>query len=88
MIHEPEMLVALIGKRVRYAGEEFELTDLLFEEGLLILSSAEGETVQEDSYGRPSRLVPSSQELRFRDAQGQPGSVWDELVFLDGPLSG
>jgi len=86
MINEPEILICLIGRRVRYLNEEYEVIDLLVEEGLIILSSAGGEDVQEDSYGRPNRLVPRSQQLRFRDAHGQPTSIWVELTFLDGPL--
>jgi len=88
MIDEPDTLIRLIGQRVRYMGEEYEVTDLLSEEGLMILSSEDGEDVQEDSYGRPSRLVPKRQQLRFRDVHGQPTGVWEDLAFLDGPLPG
>jgi len=88
MIGEPEALIRLIGQRVRYLDEEYEVTDLLVEEGLMILSSADGDQVQEDSYGRPNRLVPRCQQLRFRDVHGEPTSIWVELSFLDGPLLG
>jgi len=88
MIDDPGMLICLIGQRVRYMGEEYEVTDLLAAEGLVILSSADGEDVQEDSYGRPSRMVPKRLELYFRDAHGQPTSIWEDLAFLDGPLAG
>jgi len=86
MVNAPEILICLIGQRVRYMQEEYEVTDLLVEEGLLILSSSEGEDVQEDCYGRPSRLVPRRHQLRFRDVHGQPSAIWQELAFLDGPL--
>ncbi|PIP02063.1 MAG: hypothetical protein COW18_06220 [Zetaproteobacteria bacterium CG12_big_fil_rev_8_21_14_0_65_54_13] len=88
MIDKPESLISLIGRRVRYLNEEYEVTDLLVEEGLMILSSADSEQVQDDSYGRPSRLVPKREQLRFRDAHGQSTSIWEELAFLDGPLPG
>jgi len=86
LIEDQDALARLIGQRVRYLNEEYEITDLLPEEGLLILSADEGSDVQEDSYGRPNRLVPKRQNLRFRDAEGCPSSIWDELAFLDGPL--
>ncbi|OIO73997.1 MAG: hypothetical protein AUJ57_03290 [Zetaproteobacteria bacterium CG1_02_53_45] len=86
MIEDVEALSRLIGKRVRYLDEEYEVTDLLPEEGLLILSADVGSDVQEDSYGRPSRLVPKRHNLKFRDAEGHPSSIWSELAFLDGPL--
>jgi len=86
LIQNHDALARLIGQRVRYLNEEYEVTDLLPEEGLLILSADEGTDVQEDSYGRPNRLVPKRQNLKFRDAEGYPSSIWDELAFLDGPL--
>lgn len=88
LIDEPAMLMQLIGLRVRYLGEEFEVVDLLVEEGLVILSSSDDDEVQEDCYGRPSRLVPRCEQLHFRDPHGQPTSIWQEMVFLDGPLPG
>jgi len=86
LIEDHDALARLIGQRVRYLGEEYEVTDLLPEEGLMILSADEGSDVQEDSYGRPHRLVPRRQNLKFRDAEGCPSSIWEELAFLDGPL--
>ncbi len=86
LIQNHDALARLIGQRVRYLNEEYEVTDLLPEEGLMILSADEGTDVQEDSYGRPNRLVPKRQNLKFRDAEGCPSSIWDELAFLDGPL--
>jgi len=81
-----QSLQQLIGRRVRYMGKAYEVTDLLLEDGLLILSSNEGEDVQEDSYGRPHRMVPQQKNLRFRDADKQATHIWDDLIFLDGPL--
>ncbi|PJA31517.1 MAG: hypothetical protein CO187_09030 [Zetaproteobacteria bacterium CG_4_9_14_3_um_filter_53_7] len=86
MIEDVEALSRLIGKRVRYLDAEYEVTDLLPDEGLLILSADVGSDVQEDSYGRPNRLVPKRHNLKFRDAEGNPSSIWSELTFLDGPL--
>ena len=86
MIEDYNALARLIGQRVRYLNEEYEVTDLLPEEGLLILSSDQGSDVQEDSYGRAHRLVPKRQNLKFRDAEGNPSSIWNELAFLDGPI--
>ncbi len=86
LIDDYDALARLIGQRVRYLNEEYEVTDLLPEEGLLIISSDDGSDVQEDSYGRPHRLVPKRQNLKFRDAEGNPSSIWDELAFLDGPV--
>jgi len=86
LIENHDALAGLIGQRVRYLNAEYEVTDLLPEEGLIILSADEGTDVQEDSYGRPNRLVPKRQNLKFRDAEGCPSSIWDELAFLDGPL--
>lgn len=86
LIDDDASLRRLIGRRVSYLGKSYEITDLMPEEDLLILSADEGADVQEDSYGRAHRLVPHQQNLRFRDAEGHPTHIWDEMAFLDGPL--
>ncbi len=87
-LKDEQSLRQMIGRRVRYMGKSYEITDLLFEDDLLILSSNDGMDVQEDSYGRPSRMVPQQQSLRFRDADKQATHIWDDLIFLDGPMEG
>jgi len=86
MIDDVEKMSSLIGRRVRYQRTDYEVTDILPDEGLIILSADEGSDVQDDSYGRPHRLVPKRHNLHFRDAEGHPTSIWEDLAFLDGPL--
>ncbi|HKI61269.1 MAG TPA: hypothetical protein VKA31_03155 [Mariprofundaceae bacterium] len=88
MVDDAEAMCLLIGRRVRYLDVEYEVTDLLPAEGLMILSADDGDDVQEDIYGRPHRLVPKRQNLRFRDAEGHPTGIWQDMAFLDGPLIG
>lgn len=76
----------LIGRRVHYLDQPYEITDFVPDEDLIILSADEEAALQEDSYGRASRMVPKQQPLRFRDAEGHPTHIWQELAFLDGPL--
>ncbi|RMH61179.1 MAG: hypothetical protein D6678_04020 [Zetaproteobacteria bacterium] len=83
-----EALRALVGRRVRYLGREYEISDLLLEDGLMILSSHEHSETQDDAYGRAHRLVPRQQKLKIRDAQGCPTHVWEDMIFLDGPVAG
>lgn len=87
MVRDIAELPRLIGRRVRYRDDDYEITDLLPEEGLMILSSVDGVCdVQDDSFGRAHRLVPKRQNLKFCDSDGRPTSVWEELTFLDGPM--
>jgi len=86
LIDDHAEMLRLIGRPVRYLDETYEVTDLLLEEGLLILSAELACDVQEDSFGRARRLVPKRQNLKFRDAEGHPSSIWDDISFLDGPL--
>lgn len=86
MINDVETMSRLIGRRVRYQMADYEVTDILPDEGLIILSADEGSDVQDDSYGRPHRLVPKRHNLHFRDAEGHPTSIWEDMAFLDGPL--
>jgi len=85
-LNNEQKLRDLIGRRVRYMGKSYEITDLLLEDDLLILSSDEGMDVQDDSYGRPHRMVPHQKNLRFRGTDNQATHIWDDLIFLDGPM--
>lgn len=87
LVEDATALRKLIGRRVNYMGQGYEIIDFLIEDDLLILSGDEGADVQEDSYGRAHRLVPHQHNLRFRDADGHATHVWEELSFLDGPIN-
>ncbi len=79
-----DALRALVGRKIRYLGEDYEITDLLADEDMLILSSSSSESVQDDCFGRATRMVPKQQKLRFRDIEGKPTVIWEEFTFLDG----
>ncbi|OIO69583.1 MAG: hypothetical protein COW19_06790 [Zetaproteobacteria bacterium CG12_big_fil_rev_8_21_14_0_65_55_1124] len=87
LVEDREAMCALVGRRVRYLGEQYEITDIVFVEDMMILSADSGTEMQEDSYGRAHRRVPKVQNLRFRDAHGQPTQAWEDVSFLDGPLA-
>jgi hypothetical protein len=84
LIQDAHALRSLIGRQVRYLGQLYEITDIVLDEDLMILSADEDSEVQEDSYGRAHRLVPRQQSLRFRDAEGHPTNLWQDLEFIDG----
>jgi len=84
LFSQPDDLYALVGRKVRYLDALYYICDLLPDEDMLVLSSRCEDTVQEDSYGRATRMVPRQHRLRFRDAEGKPTAVWDDIVFLDG----
>ncbi len=86
MVNDADAMCALIGRQVRYLDVGYEVADVLPDEGLMILAACDGDDVQEDIYGRPHRLVPKCRTLRFRDADGQPTGIWQDMAFLDGPM--
>ncbi len=86
MVQSRGRMNALVGRRVRYLGDVYEITDIVFDEDMMILSADVGTEMQEDSYGRAHRRVPKVQNLRFRDASGHPTQVWEDISFLDGPI--
>jgi len=86
LFSDPEALHALVGRKVRYLEEDFDISDILVDEKMLILSSQENKTVQDDSFGRATRMVPKQHRLRFCDADGNATAIWDDLIFLDGAL--
>ena len=87
LVQNQEAMCALVGRPVRYLGEDYEITDIVFDEDMMILSAETDSAMQEDSYGRAHRRVPKVLNLRFRDASGQPTQVWEDVSFLDGPLA-
>jgi hypothetical protein len=88
LIEDMGAMRKLIGRKVRYLGEAYEITDILFDEDMMILSADTGTEMQEDSYGRAHRRVPKIQNLRFRDSNRQTTNIWEDVSFLDGPISG
>ncbi len=86
LVQDRDAMCALVGRQVRYLGEIYEITDVVFDEDMMILSSDSGTEMQEDSYGRAHRRVPKVQNLRFRDASDQPTQAWEDVSFLDGPI--
>jgi len=86
LIDNKDAMRKLIGREVQYLGETYEITDVLFDEDMMILSADTGTEMQEDSYGRAHRRVPKIQNLRFRDSNYQATNVWEDVSFLDGPL--
>lgn len=87
LVQDREAMCALVGRRVRYLGQVYEISDIVFVEDMMILSADSATEMQEDSYGRAHRRVPRVQNLRFRDAHGHPTQAWEDVSFLDGPLA-
>ena len=55
LVESREAMGALVGRRVRYLGEQYEITDIVFVEDMMILSADSGTEMQEDSYGQIGR---------------------------------
>ncbi len=72
----------LCGRDVRYRGERYTVADLLWDEGWLILHAVEHDDVQNDSFGRPSRVVPGEVRLRLRNDDGSPAPLWREIALI------
>ena len=86
LFSNPDALHALVGRHVRYLGEEYVICDLLLDQDMLVLASDCDKAVQDDSFGRATRMVPKQHRLKFRDADGNPTAIWDEFASLDGAL--
>ena len=81
VISDETRMVGMVGRHVRYMDEIFQIADVVFGEDLIVLQAIEDEDVQSDNFGRPHRLVPRTTKLRFRDTEGEPSHIWDEIVF-------
>lgn len=83
LVLDAHALQNLIGQCVTYLHKPYEIIDILIEEDALVLESRDCSHVQDDCYGRARRMVPEHTNLRFRDEQGKPTHIWDELTFVD-----
>ncbi|MDX8381798.1 MAG: hypothetical protein R8M14_06775 [Ghiorsea sp.] len=86
LLADSEALQALVGRTVRYLDEDYDICDILVDEKMLILASHCDKSVQDDSFGRATRMVPKQHRLRFCDDDGNATVIWDELIFLDGAM--
>ncbi len=80
---DPTALRALCGRQIRYRGECYQVTDVLWEDGLLILHANDRHEVQEDSFGRPSRVVPAERRIAIHNEDGSVSSIWQELELIE-----
>ena len=87
LVSDDNAMRGLIGLQVSYLRERYEVWDVLPEDDTIVLAANDSTDMQDDSYGRPHRLVPKTQSLRFRDSEGKPTNIWDEIVFEEGPAA-
>ncbi|MDX8389728.1 MAG: hypothetical protein R8M38_04465 [Mariprofundaceae bacterium] len=82
MANSDEMMRQLIGRTIGYLDQHYEVIDILFDEDMMILATDDHSDLQDDCYGRAHRRVPKRCELRFRNAEGEPTHIWDEITLL------
>ncbi len=80
--HDANAARRMCGRHVRYQGQRYLIADLLWEEGWMILHATDREEVQNDSFGRPSRVVPGELRIPLRNSDGTPTTTWQEMELL------
>ncbi|MDQ6964128.1 MAG: hypothetical protein Q9M13_04315 [Mariprofundales bacterium] len=72
----------LCGHQVRYHNIRYTIADILWEDGLMILHAINHNEVQNDSFGRPNRVVPSELHIQLRNSDGTLANTWQELELI------
>jgi len=80
--HHADAARQLCGQRVRYHQLHYIITDILWEDGLMILHATDHNEVQNDSFGRPSRVVASELRIQLRNSDGDPSTTWQEMELV------
>jgi len=81
--HHADAARQLCGRCVRYQHLHYEIADVLWEEGLMILHATDHKEVQNDSFGRPSRVVASEIRIHLRNSDGTPATTWQEMALIE-----
>jgi len=80
--HHADAARQLCGQRVCYQHLHYIIADVLWEEGLMILHATDHNEVQNDSFGRPSRVVASEIRIHLRNSDGTPATTWQEMEMI------
>ncbi|MDX8412857.1 MAG: hypothetical protein R8J85_02110 [Mariprofundales bacterium] len=80
--HDADAARQLCGQQICYHHLHYEIADVLWEEGLMILHATDHNEVQNDSFGRPSRVVASKLRIQLRNSDGTPASTWQEMELI------
>ncbi len=65
-----EQLRAMIGVQVSHEGTRCEIVEVLDDGPVLILVSVDGDTIQADQFGSPSRRVPTTHTVPVLGSDG------------------
>jgi len=80
--HHADAARRLCGQHVHYQHQRYLIADILWEEGLMILHATDCNEVQNDSFGRPHRVVPSEVRIHLRNSDGTPAATWQEMQIV------
>ena len=80
--HHADAARAVCGRYVHYQRQRYLIADVLWEEGWMILHATGRDEVQNDSFGRPSRVVPGELRIRLRNSDGTPTTIWQDMELL------
>jgi len=81
--HHADAARNLCGQHVRYQQQRYLIADVLWEEGLMILHAMDRNEVQNDSFGRPHRVVASEVRIHLRNSDGTPSTRWQDLELVE-----
>jgi len=80
--HDAAAARQLCGKSVRYQQRRYLIADILWEDGMMILHDIDHNEVQNDSFGRPSRVVPGEIRIQLRNSDGTPATTWQKMELI------
>jgi len=82
MVNNAEHMYQLIGQQISYLGKAYKIIDIMMDDGVMVAVGLHETSVQNDVYGRATRVVPEERTFLFRDHRGTPSHIWDDIYFL------
>jgi len=82
LVNDIEKMNLLIGQHILYLGKPYKIIDVIMSDGVMVATDALETSMQDDVYGRATRVVPEERTFLFRHRSGTPSQVWDDITFL------
>ncbi|MDQ6962124.1 MAG: hypothetical protein Q9M28_06285 [Mariprofundaceae bacterium] len=82
MVNNTEKMHQMIGQHIRYLNKAYKIIDVVMDDGVMVAVDLHATSMQNDVYGRATRVVPDEKTFLFRDHSGSPSHIWDDITFL------
>lgn len=82
MVNDSNKMNQIIGQHIRYLDHDYKIIDVVMDDGVMVAVDLHASSMQNDVYGRATRVVPQERTFMFRDHSGLPSHIWEDIRFI------